>query len=207
MRQAASSIRAVVFDYGNVLMMVDRPAQCRQLARHSPLSAEEILRRIWDNDLEREAESGRYDSREQFRRIRQRIQAEEGWSYEEFLEDFAAGFEPNPEGLEALRRAAAGGRRTFILSNTSYPHARRLFLQEELATIPEGYVFSFKVGAMKPAPAIWRHLLATTGLEAGQCAYIDDVPEYCRAAEALGFAAIHYEKGRTDLLRCLADLL
>ena len=207
MQQAASPIRAVVFDYGNVLMMVDRPAQCRQLARHSPLSAEEILRRIWGNDLERDAESGRYDSREQFQRIRRSIQAEEGWSYEEFLEDFTAGFEPNPEGLEALRRAAEAGRRTFILSNTSYPHARRLFLQEELATIPEGYVFSFKVKAMKPDPAIWRHLLETTGLEAGQCAYIDDVPEYCRAAEALGFAAIHYEKGRTDLLRCLADLL
>jgi FMN phosphatase YigB (HAD superfamily) len=207
MQQAALQIRAVIFDYGNVLAMVDRPAQCRRLARHSPLSPEEILRRIWGNDLEQDAESGRYDSHELFRRLRVRIQAEESWSYEEFLVDFAAGFDLNPEGVAALRLAAGAGKRTFILSNTSYPHARRLFMHEELATIPEGYVFSFKVGAMKPDPAIWRHLLVTTGLAAGQCVYIDDIAAYCGAAEALGFAAIHYENGRTDLLRRLQDLL
>lgn len=207
MPETASPIRAVVFDYGNVLVTVDRLAQCRQLARHSPLSPEEILRLIWGGDLEREAESGRYDSHEQFRRIHRRIQARQNWSHEEFLEDFAAGFDLIPEGLAALRLAAGAGKRTFILSNTSYPHARRLFRHEELATIPEGYVFSFKVGAMKPDPAIWGHLLANTGLAAGQCVYIDDVPEYCSAAEALGFAAIHYERGRTDLLRRLRELL
>ena len=34
------------------------------------LSPEDILRRIWANDLKQDAESGRYDSREQFWRIR-----------------------------------------------------------------------------------------------------------------------------------------
>ena len=207
MPRPPSPIEAVVFDYGNVLMMVDRLAQCRRLARHSPLPPEEILRRLWGNDLESDAESGRYDSHEQFRRIRQRIQAGDAWSYEEFLVDFATGFELNPEGVAALRLAASSGKRTFILSNTSFPHARRLFLHEELTTIPEGYVFSFKVGAMKPDPAIWRHLLRTTGLTAEQCVYIDDVPDFCRAEERLGFTPIHYVKGATDLLRRLADLL
>jgi HAD superfamily hydrolase (TIGR01509 family) len=186
--------------------MVDRLAQCRRLARHSPLPPEEILRRLWGNDLESDAESGRYDSQEQFRRIRARIEARDAWSYEEFLEDFTTGFELNPEGVAALRFAAAAGKRTFILSNTSYPHARLMFTHEELATLPEGYVFSFKVGAMKPDPAIWRYLLSTTGLAAEHCVYIDDVPDFCRAAERLGFTPIHYVKGATDLLRRLADL-
>ena len=98
MQRPTSPFQAVVFDYGNVLTMVDRLAQCRQLGRHSPLAREE------------------------------------------FLEDFAVGFELNPEGVAALRLAAGAGKRTFILSNTSFPHARRLFLHEELTTIPEGYV-------------------------------------------------------------------
>jgi FMN phosphatase YigB (HAD superfamily) len=207
MQQAASRILAVVFDFGNVLAMFDHLAQCRQLARRSPLPPEEIRRRIWDNDLERDAETGRYDSREQFQRIRRRIQAAESWTYEQFLEDFSAGLEFNAEGIAALRLAAGASRRTFILSNISYAHARRLFGHEELATIPEGYVLSFKVGAMKPDPAIWRHLLRTTGLEAGQCLYIDDELDFCRAAEAQGFTAIHYVRGATDLLRRLRDLL
>ncbi len=207
MQQAASGILAVVFDFGNVLAMFDHLAQCRQLARRCPLSAEEILRRIWHNELERDAESGRYDSQEQFQRIARRIQAAEGWTYEQFLQDFAAGLEFNPEGIAALRLAAGAGRRIFILSNISYAHARRLFLNEELATIPEGYVLSFKVGTMKPDPAIWQHLLATTGLSAGQCLYIDDESPFCRAAEALGFTTIHYQRGGTDLLRRLRELL
>lgn len=199
--------KAVVFDYGNVLMMVDRPASCRALARHSPFSAEEIEQRIWGNELEREAETGKYDARGQFRRIRERIEGDPAWSYEEFQEEFAQGFELNPEGLEALRLTVRKGKRAFILSNTSYLHARRLFMDEELTTLPEGYVFSFKVGAMKPDPAIWRHLLGTANLRASQCLYIDDVPAFCDAAAALGFTAIHYLRGRTDLLQRLHDLL
>ncbi len=207
MQPTESGLRAVVFDFGNVLAMFDHRANCRQLARRSPLSAEQIEQRIWHGELERDAESGRCDSREQFRRIGGGIQAAEDWTYEQFLEDFAAGLEPNPEGLAALRLAAGAGRRTFILSNISYAHARRLFLNEELATLPEGYVLSFKVGTMKPDPAIWRHLLATTGLSAGQCLYIDDEAPFCRAAEALGFATIHYQRGSTDLLKRLRACL
>ena len=207
MQQAAPGILAVVFDFGNVLAMFDHLAQCRQLARRSPLPAEEILRRIWNNDLERDAESGRCGSQEQFQRVRRRIQAPESWTYEQFLQDFAAGLEFNPEGLAALRLAAGAGRRTFILSNISYAHARCLFLHEELATIPEGYVLSFKVGAMKPDPAIWQHLLRTTGLSAGQCLYIDDEAPFCEAAQAQGFTPLHYRRGSTDLLGRLRDLL
>jgi HAD superfamily hydrolase (TIGR01509 family) len=54
---------------------------------------------------------------------------------------------------------------------------------------------------------IWQHLLRTTGLTAGECIYIDDVAAFCQAAERLGFAAIHYVRGNTDLLQRLRDLL
>ena len=194
-------VRAVVFDYGNVLVMVDRLAGCRALARHCPLDRRGDLR----PHLGRRPGAGRRDRAHRLPRAVPAGQAahrgEESWSYEEFREEFAEGFTPNPEGLEALRLAvtAAGGPSS--CSNTSFLHARRLFLTEELATLPEGYVLSFKVGAMKPDPAIWRHLLATTGLAARDCLFIDDVPDYCRAAEALGFTAIDYRKGSTDLLQ------
>ena len=202
-----SRYQAVVFDYGNVLAMVDRPAMCAAMARHSPLSAGEVQSLVWGGDLEREAETGAYDSREQFRRVKERIRGEDSWSYEQFREEFAAGFVFNDEGLEALRLAAGRGRRTFILSNTSFLHARLLFQNETLATVPEGYVLSFKVGVMKPDPAIWRHLLRTAGLQAGECLYIDDVPEYCAAAQRLGFTALNYLRGNTDLLQKLENLL
>jgi putative hydrolase of the HAD superfamily len=96
--------------------------------------------------------------------------------------------------------ARSRGRRAFVLSNTSYSHARWLFAQEELVSLPEGHVFSFKVRAMKPDPAIWLHLLETRCLSAERCLYIDDIEAYCSAAEGLGFRAVNYLKGRTDLV-------
>ena len=131
------------------------------------------------------------------------IKGEAGWTYGQFREEYKDGFDLNPEGLQALK-AASRNKRVFVLSNTSYLHALWLFEQEELATIPEQYVFSFKIGAMKPDAAIWEALLRAGSLEARRCLYVDDIAEYCRAAAQTGFATIHYRMGETDLLEELS---
>ncbi len=202
-----SRVDAVVFDFGNVLAAIDRLAMCEAIGRHSSLDAGEIARRIWDNEIERKAETGAWDSREHFRRIRDRIEAADSWSYDEFLEEFLSGVAPNPEGLQALCLAHERGRRVFVLSNTSFAHARWLLSREEIVTAVEAFVFSFKVGVMKPDPLIWRTLLSNTGLAAERCLYVDDVADYCLAAERLGLRTVNYVRGRTDLLQELERVL
>lgn len=193
-------IEAVVFDFGNVLTMVDRLACCGALARHCSLTPSEICARIWGTEIERLSETGAWDSVEHFHRIRDAIGASGDWTHRQFLEEFVTGFTVNPEGVEAMRLARARGRRVFVLSNTSYNHARFLFNAEDLVRLPEGHVLSFKVGVMKPDPLIWRHLLETRRLAPERCLYIDDIPAFCAASEALGFKSINYIKGKTDLL-------
>jgi FMN phosphatase YigB (HAD superfamily) len=192
-------VRAVVFDFGNVLANVDRLAICRRLAAHSPLSAEEVCARIYGTDIESDSETGKYDSRTHFLRIKERIGADPAWSYEQFREEYKDGFSLNEEGMQALR-LASGRARTFILSNTTYLHSLWLYEQEELVTLPEDLVFSFKVGAMKPDPAIWRALLERACLAPQECLYVDDVEAFCAAACTLGFPSVHYRRGVTDLL-------
>ncbi len=96
--------------------------------------------------------------------------------------------------LYAAKHCAAS-----ILSNTTYLHSLWLFEQELLATIPESYIFSYKVAVMKPNPEIWRIALARSGVPASRCLYIDDLEKFCSAAEELGIRSIHYLKGTTDL--------
>jgi putative hydrolase of the HAD superfamily len=201
------AIDAVVFDFGNVLAMVDRITCAGAMARHSSLSPADVERHIWGTDIERLAETGAWDAREHHRRIRDAIGARLDWSFEQFQGEILQGFSLNPEGLEAMRMARGRGKRVFVLSNTSYSHARWLFANEELVTIPEGHVFSFKVGVMKPDPAIWRHLLTAHCLAAERCVYVDDVPAYCRVAEDLGFRSINYVLGKTDLVGEVQALL
>jgi len=194
-----SDIQAVVFDFGNVLADVERDEICARLANHSPLNATEVCACIYGTDIETDSETGRYDSREHFRRIKERIRGNGGWTYEEFREEFKDGFTLNPEGMEALRLAAKRSR-VFILSNIPYLHSLWLYQHEELATLPEQHIFSFKVGVMKPDPRIWQELLERASLQPAQCLYIDDLLPFCEAARRLGLHALHYIKGKTDLV-------
>jgi FMN phosphatase YigB (HAD superfamily) len=130
-------IKAVVFDFGNVLCRLDRPGVNAALAAHSPLSAAEVNALVWGTDLERDSETGRYDSLEFFRRIKEAIRGEALWTYDAFAGEFMKCLVPYPEGEAALLAVHNLGLRTFILSNTSFLHARFMFNREILATIPE----------------------------------------------------------------------
>lgn len=192
-------LKAVAFDYGNVLAFHDRLEICARLARHSPLSAGEVLEAVYGGDIERDSECGRYDSREHFLRIKKRIHGETDWSYEQFCEEYRASFLPNPEAIEAMVAASATCR-VFVLSNTTFLHAQWMFSHEVIATIPELYILSFKVGVMKPDPEIWRIMLRRGAIEAHECLYIDDVPEFSAAARKLGFPTITYRKDDRNLV-------
>ena len=201
-----SAVDAVVFDFGNVLAMVNRPVLCAALARNGTLNAAQVDRAIWGTDIERRSETGAWDAREHWRRLSEALGARD-WTFEQFQRDFIRGFTLNEEGIRAMRLARSRGKRVFVLSNTSYSHARWLFDQEELVSLPEGHIFSFKVGVMKPDSAIWRHLLETRCLRAERCVYVDDVPAFCEAASRLGFRTINYVRGKTDLETELGLLL
>jgi glucose-1-phosphatase len=200
-------VKAVIFDFGNVLCRLDRSGGNRILATHCALSPEEVDKRIWGGDLERDAETGRIDSRTQFERIREVIGADPSWSYEEFSRDFMAFLKPHPEGEAALVGVARSGYRTFILSNTSFLHSRGIFQNENLATIPELYALSYKIGFMKPDPRCWLWILDRTGLRPEECMYVDDVQAYCDAAAALGLRSMRYDPETENLLQKLETVL
>jgi glucose-1-phosphatase len=206
-RERGGAAKAVIFDFGNVLCRLDRPAADRALAARCALSPEEVDTRIWGGDIERDAETGRIDSRAHYERVREAIGADPSWSYADFAEDYMECIKPNADGEAALARAAGAGLRTFVLSNTSFLHSRAIFLNEALATYPEAYALSYKVGFMKPDPRIWLWLLERASLSPGDCLYVDDVEAYCAAAEALGIRSFRYDLETESLLQKLGAVL
>lgn len=206
-RKRAGSYKAVIFDFGNVLCRLDRPAANRAIASHSGLSAEEVDARLWGGAIERDAETGKIDSHGLFERVGAAIGAEPGWTYEAFEAEFMRCLQPNPDGEAALAGVARRGLRTFVLSNTSFLHARGIFQNEALASIPELYALSYKLGYMKPDPRCWLWILERTGLRPGECLYVDDVAAYCAAAEALGLGSVHYDLDSENLLQKLEGVL
>ena len=192
-------IDAVIFDIGNVINRVDFMGMAARLAKHSPLSAAEVRAAVWGTGLELEIETGQYDSREYFRRIKDLIRGEDAWDFETFVEEYKSGLSMTSEGKEALELASQS-KRVFLLSNTPYLHALWVFEQEILATLPEFSIFSYQEGVMKPDPRIWQILLERAKLKAEDCLFIDDTLNNCKAAATLGMKTIHFKAAEANLL-------
>ncbi len=199
---APAPITGVVFDVGSVLVRVSYHTIAEHLGRHSPLPPTEIHDHMVDTDLEFDSETGKYDSREYFRRLKERIAGAPDWHYDQFVTEFDAGLQMTEQGADALRYAATRAR-VFLMSNTGYLHARWIFQQEVMATVPEQHFFSFREGIMKPDPRLWDIFFARTGLAPQSCLFIDDRPENCAGAADLGIQVINFAVGETSLLEVL----
>jgi len=185
--------KAVVLDFGNVLCSLDRASFVQKASLHSPLDPGQIEKALWGGSLELEYETGKYDSHQYFAKVQEVALLDDSYQFEEFVEDYRHIIGPNPDGEAGLLAARNSGARTFVLSNTAFIHARELFCNEVLASVPELHVLSYKVGIMKPDPHIWLKLLQYADLAPQDCFYIDDVPAYCDTARSIGFGTFCYD--------------
>jgi 2-haloacid dehalogenase len=116
--------------------------------------------------------------------------------YDRFDEMMAGPIDGTVAILEDLH---ANGTPLYALTNWSaetFPIGRRRF---GFLSLFRHITVSGELGLAKPDPAIYRHVLAAAGKEAGQCIFIDDSPRNVEAARGLGFSAIHFTSA--DALR------
>jgi putative hydrolase of the HAD superfamily len=92
------------------------------------------------------------------------------------------------DALPAVRALRARGVRTVLVSNCSHntrPAVERLGLPGEFDAV----VLSFELGAMKPDPAIYLAALRSAGdPDPARAVFVDDQPDYCDGAAAVGLA-------------------
>jgi 2-haloacid dehalogenase len=109
-----------------------------------------------------------------------------------------------PGTVDVLAELHALGVRLLALSNWSaetFPIARERF--SFLAWF-EGIVLSGEVGANKPDPRIFQHLVDRYEVDPETAVFIDDSPANVAAASALGFNAVRFTDAMT-LRSTLAD--
>ena len=105
------------------------------------------------------------------------------------LDRIFAGFGPDQEMVDAVRRAKATGIATGLLSNSwgnTYP---REGWDEMFDTI----VISGEVNLRKPDPEIFQLTADRLGLAPPECVFVDDLPVNVAGAEAVGMAGVHHE--------------
>lgn len=82
--------------------------------------------------------------------------------------------------------------RVFLLSNIGDLHWRHVNALYGFDDLTHGVVASFRVGAIKPSPAIYRETERRFGLEPALTVFIDDLPPNVAGAQACGWQAIHH---------------
>jgi HAD superfamily hydrolase (TIGR01509 family) len=95
-----------------------------------------------------------------------------------------------------LERLAERGAPLYALTNFSAEKFEEAYERFAFFERFEGIVVSGRVKLAKPDPEIYRLLLETYGLDAGECLFIDDSLANVEGARGVGMQAVRYENPR-----------
>ncbi|MEZ5095299.1 MAG: HAD-IA family hydrolase [Nocardioides sp.] len=94
---------------------------------------------------------------------------------------------PFPAAMAAVRRVRAAGHRVVYLSNMPGPFADEL--EEVVAPVFDGGVYSGRVGHAKPEPGIFWEAERLLDLDPATLLFVDDTERNVTAARELGWPA------------------
>jgi 2-haloacid dehalogenase len=184
-------IKAIIFDFGGVLLEWDPRNLYKQYFPGQPLDMEQFLTEIdfyeWNaqQDKGRTFAEGIAELSIKFPQHAHLIQA-----YYDHWEDSITGAITGT--VEILRTLKQRGYPLYGLSNWSvetYPRARRKYSFFELF---DDIILSGEVKLNKPDPAIFHLLLNKIGYPAPECLLIDDSQANINSAIGLGFSTVHF---------------
>ena len=193
-------IRAIIFDFGNVISSFDISIFQRRLLPYTDLTLEELQAlREPVSRLAVRYETGLITSREFFDGI-----CDVGGLWipmKDFINAYTSMFTPI-ESTHALIRALKPHYQLGMLSNTNEWHYTHNIRTVDVFPLFDAVTLSYEVKAMKPARAMYDDMVNKLAVAPEECVYIDDLRENAVAAAAMGMHAIHY----TTASALMADL-
>lgn len=191
-------IRALITDFGGVLVRTRTDTPRRDLEKRLGLPPNTIEDRIFGGDLSRRAQHGEISHDEFWHQAGVDLGLDGRMSVDEFhAQFFSADF--LDENLMALIRGIRPSIKTGLISN-AWSNARHIFTEVyPIADAFDVMVISAEEGVMKPDPRIYRVALDRLGAQAVESIFVDDVLENVRGAEALGMRGVHFQSGEQGM--------
>lgn len=187
--EAVSSIEAIIFDLGNVLVFHDNPLLFRRLGERVGLSAEEVGQIIASPAVFEGTNRGYWDAGAIHRELCARLGC--ALPVDEFTALWSCHFTVN-EPMVPLVEGLIGRVRLVLLSNTNALHTAYLRPRLPLLERFDHLLFSHEVGLVKPEPAFYHEALTRADVAPQAAAFFDDHPPFVEAARALGIHGYVY---------------
>ncbi len=205
MAKRAHSIKALIFDFGGVLMRTMSHEPRERLAARLGLSRKELNALVFDSEESRLEQMGQLSADTRWQRVQRELGLRSQEELEAFTTEFFSADALDGELLAYLRRMR-GRYKTALLSNAFANLGDWLRDRFHMDDCFDVVVISALVHMMKPDPAIYRHTLRELQVEPGEAVFVDDSLPNVEAAAALGIHAIRFTS-REAVLREIAALL
>jgi epoxide hydrolase-like predicted phosphatase len=197
------AIKAVIFDFGGVLMRTEDQTPRMELSKRLDLEIKQLYDLIFDSPSANKATLGEITVDQHWENVRTGL----GLTPQEFPEVrrlFWAGDRLDAD-LVGKIRSLRPRFKTALLSN-AWSDLRR-YLQDEwkIADAFDELIISAEAGIAKPAPEIFRLALSRLQVPPELAVFVDDFPANIAAARALGLNTVHFRSA--DQAEAELDLL
>lgn len=179
-----------LFDIGRVLLDFDFESSMRRLVKdHEDGALDRLMLAVEARD---DFESGQVSPTDFVERSLQQSGVDA--VPDSFIAAWQNVFTRNHPMWDAVSRLKASGEHRLILfSNTNAIHCPWIFTEFPELQLFDERVLSYKVGAMKPDPAIYEHAIKRFGLDPSRTRYIDDLPQNIETGIRFGFRSHLYQ--------------
>lgn len=184
-------IKTIIFDLGKVIVPFDFQRSYTKLSPLCGLSKEQIPERLRQTDLVQRFESGKIEPEDFVHEFSSALGIE--LQYAEFCDIWSSIFLPETLVTEDFVKALRERYRVLLLSNTNAIHFEMIEANYPILRHFDHKVLSYKVGAMKPEPAIYQEALRHAGCLPEECFFTDDIPQYVEGARRAGIDAVQFE--------------
>ncbi len=188
---ASAKFRAIIFDIGRVLVGVDVSRAMSGLAEGIPLSPDEIWSALQKDPRWMDWQEGRISPRDWHLHMAKRLGGK--LTFEKFVEVWNRALDPIPLHENDFFEKLSKGYRLAVLSNTDPLHSAHLEETYDFFRFFPVRIYSWRVGASKPSPLIYKEALQASKVRAQEAIYIDDVAAYAEAAAKLGMKGIVFQ--------------
>ncbi len=182
-------IKAVIFDFGNVIAKFDNKKMAKNLSKYTNKSTDEIFDLIFSSGLPEEYETGKIYSDIFFKKIVDLCNLD--IEKKEFITAYTNRFTTIKSTINLIKRLKTKYK-LGLLSNTSE-------WDFEYGTKPiinnlnfDEITLSYEVGDFKDNKKMFETILNKLKLKPDECVYIDDIKEYSDKATKLGMHGITY---------------
>lgn len=186
-------LRAVIFDFGEVLCLPPDPEIMGRLARVFHLSPESFLERY--HPSRRPYDRGDVTPRDYWKNFAAGAGVAIKDELIETLQEWDHGMwsRIDPQMIDWQERLHGAGYRTAILSNMQRDMSEYVRRNFEWVRRFDCLIFSGEVRRAKPEPEIYEQTIRCLGVQYSEALFVDDREENLRAAGALGICGIRLQ--------------